>query len=269
VDFPLTQLDPAAYLAAVPATTLRRHRELLAAGLPSRPVRPSLLATLASVPPIAEAGEPVGLVTRQPSTGSGLDVAEVHVCIEDGEDPNDSGIESNGCNGGHPSLERGRGPLLRGASTGSDVFEQEPGEVQSTTFRQGMRQRQISTSLVSHPVVDDNLLDFHGHKLEESVDPLSVQYNMYSMVCHSGVLGGGHYVSYSKTESNKWFCHNDSSCKEVPVGSIDKSSAYILMYERAGLSMEQYMPDTAGLTRDTGDLDEEFDLDFKKQCSLM
>jgi len=101
------------------------------------------------------------------------------------------------------------------------------------------------------------------------VDPLTVQYSMYAMVCHSGVLGGGHYVSYSKTESKKWFCHNDSSCKEVPEGSIDKSSAYILMYEREGLSMEDYMPDTSNLSKDTGDLDEEFDLDFKKQCSLM
>ena len=36
VDFPLTHLDPTAYLAAVPATTLRRHKELLAQGLPSR-----------------------------------------------------------------------------------------------------------------------------------------------------------------------------------------------------------------------------------------
>ena len=132
-----------------------------------------------------------------------------------------------------------------------------------------MRLRQISTSLVSHPVLDDNLQDFHGHLLEEGVDPLTVHYNMYAMVCHSGVLGGGHYVSYSKNESNKWFCHNDSSCKEVPEGSIDKSSAYILMYEREGLSMEQYMPNTQGMKKDTGDLDEEFDLDFKKQCSIM
>ena len=94
----------------------------------------------------------------------------------------------------------------------------------------------------------------------------NVNLHFYSL---SGVLGGGHYVSYSKTESKKWFCHNDSSCKEVPEGSIDKSSAYILMYEREGLSMEQYMPDTSNLSKDTGDLDEEFDLDFKKQCSLM
>lgn len=236
------------------------------------------------MPPIAETSEPSSIAscnTRQPSTGSGVDIADVHVCMDD-EDPNDSGIESSGGNGGHPTLERDGSPnkegcrtrnvLERGASTGSDVFELETEKedvTHSTTFRQGMRLRQISTSLVSHPVMDDNLQDFHGHMLEEGGDSLNVQYNMYAMVCHSGVLGGGHYVSYSKNEHNKWFCHNDSSCKEVPEGSIDKSSAYILMYERQGLSMDQYMPNTQGLKKDTGDLDEEFDLDFKKQCTLM
>ena len=181
----------------------------------------SLLSAAASVPPaIAESSEPVSLTSnyeqmpsleplaisatnevsnhphtrcvRQPSTGSGLDVAEVAVCLDD-EDPNDSGIESSGGNGGgHPTLEREKGLLERGGSTSSEVFDSEKkveekgdtGGTISTTFKSGMRQRQISTSLVSHPVVDDNLLDFHGHKLQDGVDPLSVQYSMYAMVCH-------------------------------------------------------------------------------------
>ena len=181
----------------------------------------SLLSAAASVPPaIAESSEPVSLTSnyeqmpsleplaisatnevsshphtrcvRQPSTGSGLDVAEVAVCLDD-EDPNDSGIESSGGNGGgHPTLEREKGLLERGGSTSCEVFDsekkvEEKGDTvgtTSTTFRSGMRQRQISTSLVSHPVVDDNLLDFHGHKLQDGVDPLSVQYSMYAMVCH-------------------------------------------------------------------------------------
>lgn len=179
----------------------------------------SLLSAAASVPPaIAESSEPASLTSnceppsleplaisttnevtnshvrcvRQPSTGSGLDVAEVAVCLEE-EDPNDSGIESSGGNGGgHPTLEREKGLLEREGSTSSEVFDTEKkveergdtaGNV-STTFRSGMRQRQISTSLVSHPVVDDNLLDFHGHKLQDGVDPLTVQYSMYAMVCH-------------------------------------------------------------------------------------
>ena len=104
-------------------------------------------------------------------------------------------------------------------------------------FRIGLRTRQISTSLAKDPILDDNLKDFHCHRMEPDRDPLDVVYNMYSMVCHSGVLGGGHYVSYSRNEDKKWYCHNDSACKEVPEGSIDKSSAYILLYERDGLSL--------------------------------
>ena len=121
-------------------------------------------------------------------------MAEVAICLDE-EDPNDSGIESSGGNGGgHPTLEREKGLLERGGSTSSEVFDSNEKKVEergdtgvgttSTTFRSGMRQRQISTSLVSHPVVDDNLLDFHGHKLQDGVDPLSVQYSMYAMVCH-------------------------------------------------------------------------------------
>merc|ERR1712012_551764 len=133
----------------------------------------------------------------------------------------------------------------------------------------GARKRQISTSLVTDPVEDDNLKDFHEHHLEPGRDPLDIKYNMYAMVCHSGVMGGGHYVSFSRNEENKWYCHNDSACKEVPEANIDKSSAYILMYEREGLSLSDYMPDTRGLKQDSGDLDEEFDNDFKKNCSIM
>lgn len=31
--------------------------------------------------------------------------------------------------------------------------------------------------------------------------------------CHTGILGGGHYVAYAKNPNGKWYCYNDSSCK--------------------------------------------------------
>ena len=31
--------------------------------------------------------------------------------------------------------------------------------------------------------------------------------------CHTGILGGGHYVAYAKNTRDQWFCFNDSSCK--------------------------------------------------------
>lgn len=34
---------------------------------------------------------------------------------------------------------------------------------------------------------------------------------------HSGLLNGGHYVSYGCNPNGHWYCYNDSSCREVPV----------------------------------------------------
>nr|CAD7438638.1 unnamed protein product [Timema bartmani] len=87
--------------------------------------------------------------------------------------------------------------------------------------------------------------------------------------CHSGILGGGHYVSYACNPNGKWYCYNDSSCKEINMVHIDTSSAYMLFYEREGLDHQQYMPSIAGKTADTRDLDDEFDSDLKKLCCLM
>ena len=161
------------------------------------------MAAAASVPPaIAESSEPASLTStyeppsleplalsasievakpharcvRQPSTGSGLDVAEVVVCVEE-EDPNDSGIESNGSNG-HPRLERG-------VSTSSDVFDQEESQVELRRIDTKPRTRQISTSLVKDPVMDDNLKDFHNHHLEDGKDALEDHEN------HEGVHDAG------------------------------------------------------------------------------
>ena len=60
------------------------------------------------------------------------------------------------------------------------TFSNSPPGVFSPTFCR--RKRQESTSLVSHPIKDDNLQDFHEHKLTSGADSLVVKYNLYSMV---------------------------------------------------------------------------------------
>jgi len=134
------------------------------------------------------------------------------------------------------------------------------------------RKRQVSTSLQSHPILDDELQDFHRHQLKEGADALDVKYNLYSMVCHSGVLGGGHYVSYGR-RGDKWFCQNDSACKEVREDQLDKSTAYMLFYERRDLNVDSYLPKTDHLeppdARDLEELEQELEADFKKQCVVM
>ncbi len=79
-------------------------------------------------------------------------------------------------------------------------------------------------------------------------------------------------MSYGRAKSGKWFCHNDSACKEVQESQVDKSTAYMLFYEREGLSAKDYLPPLPSGSEslpDTKDLDEELEADFKKQCVVM
>ncbi|XP_035767256.1 ubiquitin carboxyl-terminal hydrolase 32 [Neolamprologus brichardi] len=87
--------------------------------------------------------------------------------------------------------------------------------------------------------------------------------------CHSGILGGGHYVTYAKNPNGKWYCYNDSSCKEVHSEEIDTDSAYILFYEQQGVNYSQFLPKIDGKKMaDTSSMDEDFESDYKKYCVL-
>lgn len=100
------------------------------------------------------------------------------------------------------------------------------------------RKRLESTSLSRTPIDDTALQDFHQHRLKNEESTFDLKYNLYSVVvsfrrfmsrscifseilsmrslllqCHSGILGGGHYVSYACNPNGKWYCYNDSSCR--------------------------------------------------------
>ena len=62
-----------------------------------------------------------------------------------------------------------------------------------------------------------------------------------------------------------------SLLQEIDGDRIDKASAYILFFEREGLNAEEYLPpvDTSSAKIELGDLDDELEMDFKKQCAVM
>ncbi|XP_052751885.1 ubiquitin carboxyl-terminal hydrolase 32 [Galleria mellonella] len=146
------------------------------------------------------------------------------------------------------------------------------------------RERLQSTSLAATPVTDDNLVDYHQHRLLPGQDPFDLKYRLYAVVSHSGQLSGGHYVAYARNPSGAWLCYNDSSCRELTAPrpahqddgddeeqpAIDPASAYLLFYERRGLDYERYLPDVSGRPppADAPDLDPD-DSDLKKMCRLM
>uniref|UniRef100_A0AAY4DKM1 Ubiquitin carboxyl-terminal hydrolase 32 n=1 Tax=Denticeps clupeoides TaxID=299321 RepID=A0AAY4DKM1_9TELE len=94
-------------------------------------------------------------------------------------------------------------------------------------------------------------------------------YNLYAISCHSGIMGGGHYVTYAKNPNEKWYCYNDSSCKELHSEEIDTDSAYILFYEQQGVDYSRFLPKIDGKKMaDTTSMDEDFESDYKKYCVL-
>uniref|UniRef100_A0AAY4AMK5 Ubiquitin carboxyl-terminal hydrolase 32 n=1 Tax=Denticeps clupeoides TaxID=299321 RepID=A0AAY4AMK5_9TELE len=106
----------------------------------------------------------------------------------------------------------------------------------------------------------------HEQREQACLEPI---YDLYAISCHSGILGGGHYVTYAKNPNGKWYCYNDSSCKEVSSEEIDADSAYILFYEQQGVDNSLYMPKTDGKKMaDTSSMDEDFEMDYKKYCVL-
>uniref|UniRef100_A0A8C1D733 ubiquitinyl hydrolase 1 n=1 Tax=Cyprinus carpio carpio TaxID=630221 RepID=A0A8C1D733_CYPCA len=109
-------------------------------------------------------------------------------------------------------------------------------------------------------------LDTPHQRNDICLEPL---YNLYAISCHSGIMGGGHYVTYAKNPNEKWYCYNDSSCKEVHSDEIDTDSAYILFYEQQGVNYSQFLPKTEGKKMaDTTSMDEDFESDYKKYCVL-
>lgn len=98
---------------------------------------------------------------------------------------------------------------------------------------------------------------------------LDAIYNLYAISCHSGIMGGGHYVTYAKNPNGKWYCYNDSSCKEVHSEEMDTDSAYILFYEQQCVDYSQFLPQIHGKKMaDTSSMDEDFESDYKKYCVL-
>lgn len=135
----------------------------------------------------------------------------------------------------------------------------------------------VLTNGLNHEQItcNNSQLDNHIGEEEEITDDQREEiccqpiYNLYAISCHSGIMGGGHYVTYAKNPNEKWYCYNDSSCKELNPDEIDTDSAYILFYEQQGVDYAQFLPKIDGKKMaDTSSMDEDFESDYKKYCVL-
>ncbi|KAG0254823.1 Ubiquitin carboxyl-terminal hydrolase 33 [Actinomortierella ambigua] len=70
----------------------------------------------------------------------------------------------------------------------------------------------------------------------KSVDPQELKhtkYDLYAMVRHRGVLGGGHYIGYARHPiDGQWYEYDDTYVTKKSASEISKMEAYILFYRR-------------------------------------
>ncbi|XP_058710249.1 ubiquitin carboxyl-terminal hydrolase 32 isoform X3 [Poecile atricapillus] len=155
--------------------------------------------------------------------------------------------------------------LTKGQALGGSQSELYPGQDSEGALANGYlwEQSSLSNGQGENHSEDDTADD---QRDDVWVNPI---YNLYAISCHSGIMGGGHYVTYAKNPNNKWYCYNDSSCKELHPDEIDTDSAYILFYEQQGVDYAQFLPKIDGKKMaDTSSMDEDFESDYKKYCVL-
>ncbi|NWV19679.1 UBP32 hydrolase, partial [Origma solitaria] len=175
-------------------------------------------------------------------------------------------LDANRENGAEP--EQGEA-LTKGQALGDSQSELYPGQDSEGALANGYLWEQSSLSNGGLNGQGDN------HSEDDTADDqrddvwVNPIYNLYAISCHSGIMGGGHYVTYAKNPNNKWYCYNDSSCKELHPDEIDTDSAYILFYEQQGVDYAQFLPKIDGKKMaDTSSMDEDFESDYKKYCVL-
>lgn len=238
VNFPFDNFDPTPYLASVPQETILRHKELkeIKSNNNKNMCNEDCKNELADFDRESTEQEPTILESEN-------ETKENFSTNEQIENDNNTTINDN-----KKSVAR---------------------KLPSRTLER--RKRLISTSLSRTPVIDGHFTDFHQHKLQSNEDSFDLKYNLYAVVSHSGMLNGGHYVSYAANPNGSWYCYNDSSCREIPNRpNIDPSSAYLLFYERRGLDYEPYFPSVEGKTLPNGNVIEadDSDNDIRKMCVI-
>ena len=82
--------------------------------------------------------------------------------------------------------------------------------------------------LIDFPLTDLNLSKYViGYKKDSYV------YDLYGIANHSGSLEGGHYTSFVKTASKKWYHFNDTQVTEVvKLESLVSPKSYCLFYRK-------------------------------------
>lgn len=268
VNFPFKDFDPTAYLASVPQETILRHRQLLEEKMRKEEeeenrqgdkiledVREtSVSSTRSSIEENIKLLSDNGFSSQKYDVNNSMDSKQCDInnsndkenketVVSKKEIEDSSNLNGAMCNGEQCKLlecgkEGNEGCVSVGSKDGGkdEVDRVAPGTPRQRPERiTKVRSRLISTSLLKTPIIDEHLKDYHEHKLLPGQDPFDLKYQLYAVVSHSGLLNGGHYISYACNPNGNWYCYNDSSCREV-MAELDVSRSTLSLNSSKGSS---------------------------------
>lgn len=165
VNFPFKDFDPTAYLASVPQETILRHRQLLDKKKRSSLELESSAETVVEETSINEDDDDDERTSMgekaKPATGADK---QKTTTTEHGHSNSDTFDETSRLVDLDDTLK-----------SSQRKRKKEPGKSR-------IRERLVSTSLQKTPIIDEDLHDFHEHKLLEGQDPFDLRYQLYAVV---------------------------------------------------------------------------------------
>ena len=90
----------------------------------------------------------------------------------------------------------------------------------------------------NNKIVKNNIKIEYPHNFDitpytTGLNPQNNNYELYSVIRHSGAYGGGHYYAYQKSPiNNLWYIHDDIAVYGVDDTEPIDSNGYVLFYQR-------------------------------------
>lgn len=108
------------------------------------------------------------------------------------------------------------------------------------------------SSAVSFPLKG---LDMRPHLHKDCVSQVT-NYELFSVICHHGTAGGGHYTCYA-LNNGQWYEFDDQFVTEVSPDTVQACQAYVLFYRKVVSGMEPIKSKAAELSEICEDASED------------
>ncbi|XP_055918572.1 ubiquitin carboxyl-terminal hydrolase 20 [Eupeodes corollae] len=103
-------------------------------------------------------------------------------------------------------------------------------------FRHDLSYSSKISSYIHFPLVGFDMRPFLHKDCNSNISV----YNLVSVICHHGTVGGGHYTCFAKNDlTGNWYEFDDQHVTEVSADVVQNCQAYVLFYQKHNPRMDE------------------------------